>query len=60
MPDSRAYTVEFLAQQRPSAVSINGKQVAMDGWSYDNDKRVVTVNVPRTSCKQAITIMLKD
>ena len=60
MPDSRAYTVEFLAQQRPSAVSINGKQIASDAWSYDNAKRVVTVNVPRTSCQQAITIMLKD
>jgi alpha-glucosidase (family GH31 glycosyl hydrolase) len=59
MPDSRAYTAEFLAQQRPSAVMVNGKQIASDAWSYDQDKRVVTVNIPRTSCQHEISIKLK-
>ena len=59
MPDSRAYTAEFLAQQRPSAVMVNGKQIVSDAWSYDQDKRVVTVNIPRTSCQHEISIKLK-
>lgn len=59
MPDSRAYTVEFLAQQRPSAVMVNGNQIASGAWSYDQSKRVVTVSISRTSCQQEISIKLK-
>jgi alpha-glucosidase (family GH31 glycosyl hydrolase) len=59
MPGSRSYTVEFLAQQRPSAVLVNGQSVAADSWSYDQKRRVVTVNISRTSCQQEISIKLK-
>jgi alpha-glucosidase (family GH31 glycosyl hydrolase) len=59
MPGSRSYTVEFLAQQRPSAVLVNGNQIGSDAWSYDQTKRVVTVNISRTSCQQEISIKLK-
>ena len=59
MPGSRSYTVEFLAQQRPSAVLVNGQPVAADSWSYDQTRRVVTVNISRTSCQQEISIKLK-
>ena len=59
MPGSRSYTVEFLAQQRPSAVLVNGQPVAADSWSYDQTRRVVIVNISRTSCQQEISIKLK-
>jgi len=41
-------------------VLVNGQQIASDVWSYDKSKRVVTVNISRTSCQQTITIKLKD
>ena len=58
MPTGRAYTVEFLAQQRPSSVMVNGKQMASDTWSYNQQSRLVTVNIPHTSCQQSIVVKL--
>ena len=59
MPESRSYTVEFLAVNRPNAVVINGSQVAESEWKYDAQRRLLTVNVARTSCDKRTVITIK-
>ena len=59
MPESRSYTVEFLAVNRPSTVVINGSQVAESEWKYDAQRRLLTVNVTRTSCDKRTVITIK-
>lgn len=59
MPESRSYTVEFLAVNRPNAVVINGSQVAESEWKYDAQRRLLTVNVARTSCDKKTVITIK-
>jgi hypothetical protein len=59
MPESRSYTVEFLSVNRPNSVSIDGRQVDSTNWNYKNDSRVLTVNVPRTSCQKKIVVTIK-
>ena len=59
MPESRSYTVEFLAVNRPSTVVINGSQVAESEWKYDAQRRLLTVNVTHTSCDKRTVITIK-
>ena len=59
MPESRSYTVEFLAVNRPSTVVINGSQVAESEWKYDAQRRLLTVNVARTSCDKKTVVTIK-
>ena len=59
MPESRSYTVEFLAVNRPSTVVINGSLVAESEWKYDAQRRLLTVNVARTSCDKRTVITIK-
>lgn len=59
MPESRSYTVEFLSVDRPNSVSIDGRQVDKTNWNYQDDSRVLTVNVPRTSCQKKILVTIK-
>jgi alpha-glucosidase (family GH31 glycosyl hydrolase) len=59
MPESRSYTVEFLAVNRPSTVVINGSQVAESEWKYDAQRRLLTINVTRTSCDKRTVITIK-
>ena len=59
MPESRSYTVEFLAVNRPNAVVINGSQVAESEWKYDAQRRLLTVNVARTSCDKKTVVTIK-
>ena len=35
-----------------------GKQMASDTWSYNQQSRLVTVNIPHTSCQQSIVVKL--
>ena len=56
MPTERSYEVQFLGEDRPQSVCING-QVVTD-WKYDDMKKMVTVNVPKTSCQQAIEVLV--
>ena len=58
MPRERAYTVEFLAVERPSTVRVNGKTQNNGTWNYDEQSRKVTVYVPITPCDQQIDIEL--
>ena len=59
MPEARAYTVEFLKTERPSAVSINGKTIANGCWNYNETTKLLTVYVPTTSCDSQIEILLR-
>jgi alpha-glucosidase (family GH31 glycosyl hydrolase) len=59
MPESRSYTVEFLSVNRPNSVSIDGQQVDKTNWNYQDDSKVLTVNVPRTSCQKKIVVTIK-
>ena len=59
MPDSRSYTVEFLSVNRPNTVMIDGRQVENGAWSYQEKTRVLTVNVPRTSCQKQTVVTIK-
>ena len=59
MPESRSYTVEFLAVNRPNAVVINGSQVAESEWKYDAQRRLLTVKVARTSCDKKTVVTIK-
>ncbi len=59
MPEKRAYTIEFLATDRPSAVSVNGAKLTNGTWYYNNQTKVVTVYVPATDCSQEINVILE-
>lgn len=59
MPESRSYTVEFLVVNRPNAVVINGSLVAESEWKYDAQRRLLTVNVARTSCDKKTVVSIK-
>ena len=59
MPESRSYTVEFLAVNRPNAVVINGSLVAESEWKYDAQRRLLTVNVARTACDKKTVVTIK-
>ncbi len=58
MPAERAYTVEFIGTNCPKSVAIDGKQCGNGVWNYDEQRHLVTVYVPITSCDKQITISL--
>jgi len=58
MLKSRAYTVEFLATDRPQSVSINGKKQFNGVWGYNEKTKTVTVYVPATPCDQQIEVSI--
>lgn len=59
MPESRSYTVEFLAVNRPNSVSIDGHQIDKANWNYQDESRVLTIDIPRTSCSKEIVVTFK-
>ena len=59
MPESRSYTVEFLAVNRPNYVSIDGLQIDKANWNYQDESRVLTIDIPRTSCSKEIVVTFK-
>ena len=58
MPENRAYTVEFLAVDRPNAVTVNGQTLSNGTWNYNNLTRKVTVFVGQTPCNSEINVKL--
>jgi alpha-glucosidase (family GH31 glycosyl hydrolase) len=58
MLQQRAYTVEFLATDRPQAVSVNGQKPTNGAWGYNEQSRIVTVYIPATPCEQRIKVEL--
>ena len=59
MPESRSYTVEFLAVNRPKTVVIDGRQLTDGSWNYDQQRRLLTVNVARTACDKKTVVTIK-
>ena len=59
MLKNRAYTVEFLAMDRPKSVTINGVKQANGVWGYNELTRTVTVYIPLTSCDQQVTVNIQ-
>lgn len=59
MPETRSYTVEFLAVNRPNSVSIDGHQIDKANWNYQDESRVLTIDIPRTSCSKEIVVTFK-
>ena len=59
MLKNRAYTVEFLAMDRPKSVTINGVKQANGVWGYNEQTRTVTVYIPLTSCDQQVTVNIQ-
>ena len=57
---SRAYTVEFLCSERPSAVKVNGQAVTNGAWNYNTQSKVTTVFVPSIDCSKEITVKLEQ
>ena len=59
MPTQRAYTVEFLAAERPIEVCINGEKQINGVWTYDELTKKATVYVPITPCDKKTEIIIK-
>ena len=59
MPTERAYTVEFLATDRPSGVTVDGRPQSNGTWTYDESTRLVTVFLPSTPCSKSINVTLQ-
>lgn len=59
MLDERAYKVEFLGSDKPETVMINGFEASADAWSYDEKERILTVNIPTTSCDVTTSVEVK-
>ena len=57
MLSERSYQVRFLSEDMPQSVSVN--DVAVDSWSYDAERRELTVNIPATSCDEAVTVKVQ-
>lgn len=58
MPSERCFRVEFLGQEQPESVFVNG--TSFDKWSYDETTKTITVPIPRTSCATSTTIEIKS
>ena len=56
MLTERSYTVKFLAEGQPQSVGVDGA----DGveWSWDENQKMVIVNIPKTACSEQITIRI--
>ena len=48
MLQERGYTLQFLDEEKPFSVCLNG--TAVDNWSYDDNLRLLTVSIPPVSC----------
>ena len=53
----RSYQVEFLLENRPLSISING--VETTDWTYDELVKKVVVSVPSVSCDELLVVSLK-
>ena len=58
MIQERAWQAVFFLMDEPLSVSINGEETT--DWTYDDQLRRLTVNVPTRPCSEAIAINVKD
>ena len=55
MPTQRPYRVEFLGEEsKPELVQLNGAETT--DWTYNAEKKLLTVIVPKTDCGSRISI----
>lgn len=55
MPTQRPYRVEFLGEEsKPELVQLNGAETTE--WTYNAEKKLLTVIVPKTDCGSRISI----
>ncbi len=62
MPDKRNYTVKLLAENAPTAVSLDGKKLGNADWSYDAATRTVKINLTNIPCakKTVVKVNVKN
>ena len=56
MPEKRNYTVKLLAENAPTAVSLNGKKLGNADWSYDAATRTVNINLANIPCAKKTVV----
>ena len=56
MPEKRNYTVKLLAENAPTAVSLNGKKLGSADWSYDAATRTVNINLANIPCAKKTVV----
>lgn len=56
MPEKRNYTVKLLAENAPTAVSLNGKKLGSADWSYDAATRTVKINLTNIPCAKKTVV----
>ena len=54
---SRAWKIDFLAQDEPTQVSVNGNVI--DGWKYDEMSRTLSVEIEEQDCAQETTVCVQ-
>jgi len=59
MPAARAYTVEFLATDRPTEVYVGDRRLSNGSWLYDATTHTVSVFVGTRPCSQVVTVRLR-
>ncbi|MCR5077997.1 MAG: glycoside hydrolase family 31 protein [Prevotella sp.] len=59
MPELRSYQAEFLCEDKPAQVVVNGTVLAADGWSYNAATRTVTVVLSKVGFEKMNVITLK-
>ncbi|WP_432974908.1 TIM-barrel domain-containing protein [Dactylosporangium sp. CA-233914] len=52
----RTWTVRFTNATAPTVVSVNGKRVSADSWSWDRDAHVLTVTAAKQPVNKALTV----
>ena len=58
MLSERAWQVVFFSVEEPAYVHVNDEETS--NWTYDEEHRRLTVNVPSHSCSEAIVINVKE
>ena len=58
MLEERAWQTVFFCMEEPNSVRVNGEETT--DWTYDEQFRRLTVNVPSRPCSEVITINVKE
>jgi hypothetical protein len=58
-PQERSYTVRFHGIRRPGSVSLDGRILPRDTWSWDETRSVLTVRVEKRSVRTALRLTVR-
>ena len=56
--ESRSWTLNMLNAMRPETITVNGKVVKKNDWTYAAENSALTLKVPETGCSDRIEIIL--